>query len=157
MESFSVATTITRSTAIGDAYTAPSSLIDLMTFSDPRTSGVDGDKPLCAASPWYIGQSDGVPAVPTSDVVKVCVGITVAGAAVEVGGVDRVEGDGAGLADPPHAAAARASTTNHAPKRRLPLRSRCATRLWAQRRHRSTGASSVRWQESRWMAPQYAQ
>jgi len=76
---------------------------------------------------------------------------------VEVDGVDRVEDDGAGLADPPHAAAARASTTTHAPKRRLPLRSRCATRLWAQRRHRSTGASSVRWRESRWMAPQYAQ
>jgi hypothetical protein len=28
---------------------------------------MDGDRPLCAASPWYIAQSGAVPAVPLAD------------------------------------------------------------------------------------------
>jgi hypothetical protein len=54
-ESFSVATTMTPSTAIGDAYTAPSSLSDLTTFREPLTSGMARDTPSCAGAPWYIG------------------------------------------------------------------------------------------------------
>src|SRR5215813_12788377 len=120
-ESFSVATTITPSTAIGEAYTAPSSLIDSVTVGAPLTFGMECDRPLCEGSPWYIAQSGGAPAVPLADAVE-------DGAAVEVAAAGGVE-DGAGLADPEQPIATRASRTINAPARRLAARprARCST------------------------------
>jgi hypothetical protein len=77
---------------------------------------MDRDRPLCAASPWYIGQSGGAPAVPLADVVEVCEdGVAVTGAAAEVADVD-----GAELADPEQPATARASSTTSTLARKLP-------------------------------------
>src|SRR5262245_15127786 len=63
---------MTPLTAIGDAYTSPSTLIDLMTFSGPVTRGIDPDTPLCEGAPWYIGQLGGLPAVPPAAAGEVC-------------------------------------------------------------------------------------
>src|SRR6476659_9722709 len=91
---------------------------------------MDGDRPLCEGSPWYIGQSFGAPAVPLADAVE-------DGAAGEVAAAGGVE-DGAGLADPEQPAAARASRTINTPARRLtaPPRARCST---SHLYHRSRG------------------
>src|ERR1700735_1514231 len=110
---------------MGDAYTAPSSLIDLMTCSEPVTSGIDRDRPLCEASPWYIGQFGVVPAVSFADVEVCGDGVT-----LEAADVEGVEGDArvAGAAQP---AAASASRTTSAPARTPPAtpRARCPTPL----------------------------
>jgi hypothetical protein len=93
-------------------------LIDAMTFSAPFTSGIDGDRPLCPASPWYIGQPGAAPAVPLAEAA----GVWAAGGEVEVAGL---ADDGAGVAAgaelaAPEQPAARASSTISAPARRRP-------------------------------------
>ena len=103
-----MATTITPPTAIGEAYTAPSSLIDSITSGMPITSGMDADRPLCEGSPWYIGQSG----TALADAVEVGEAED-AGAAAEAGGVE----DGAGSAGPsslPRPARAGRATSRHA-------------------------------------------
>jgi hypothetical protein len=103
-------------------------LIDLRTFREPRTAGIDRERPLCPGSPWYMGQSANSPAAPPADVIERDVDTAVL-AVVEVATVDRVE-DGAGLPDPEQPASASASTNTVAPTRTLPatLRSRDAPR-----------------------------
>src|SRR5882672_11132571 len=118
---------MTPSTAIGDAYTAPSSLTASMTSGEPLAPGMARDTPPCAASPWYIGQSGAVPAVPLAAVAGAGAGadgVTVAGTAAEVAGAG-----GAEPAGPEQPAAATASRAASAPARRLTAgpRSRCAT------------------------------
>jgi hypothetical protein len=75
---------------------------------------MDGDRPLCEGSPWYIGQSGGVPAVPPADAEA-----GEDGGAVEVADAGGVE-DGAGLAGPEQPAAVRASRPTSAPARQRP-------------------------------------
>jgi hypothetical protein len=88
---------------------------------------MDGDRPLCAASPWYIAQSGGVPVVPLADdgdtCGDACVDSALAGGAIEADGAD---GEAAGaegvteLAAPEQPAIASVAIAASALQRRRP-------------------------------------